>query len=1404
MYAASVRQDGPSGSEAGVRAGPATSLSTRGRAGASSSAPVCTQDAAKSAAGVNAQGNGNYGTSLEGQDWIARKANGFNGTAAAAENHSRVSGAVSGFMAVSGERAQKRGARSVDLDSVELDDERPASAPSFSEPGGPPSEAAVGREDNAAEAVGQKERRKQRLERKRRKESDGDSIPGSKAAFAAQHGGEGQALAERDAGPEREQQNGNRLPHSLSGDIDLGPALEKGETWLRRPEAEGDEPRVNGHAPGGAASAGNAYEACLDEITARPRPLSADFPALGEGVRVPAAAAPLKRFTNLRRPESWGGGDDVTGAKSSWAKHISSRAAEGEGSAAQPDVQTDAQTEEYVRKRTAFEEEDRRKRRKMRTKDDFECFERLKGGRMVNSVQGLVLHEQFLDDEEQAAAVSMIRELEQLGADGGLRGRTYTAPRKWMKGKGRVTIQFGCCYNYAVDKMGRPPGILQDEAVEPMPTFLEDILDRMVRWKVMPGGKKRPNSAIINLYSEGDCIPIHIDHHDFDRPFCTMSLLSVAPIKFGAVMESLDAGQFSGAFELPLSKGSVCILNGNAADVAKHCIPSVPEPRISVTFRRMKPEKAPYMNIVLPLPDFPVFHRRAFSPSLIPPSLGPPSLLSDPLPFEAPRAPPIDVSAEVWPDLLGRSAGGPVEKDFGRASGAQPWAPRPPTRPLSGGGPVRAENGRGSGSGNAPPPLTRASSGGNPVSSGTAEWPDLGTSVKGGPSKRSISAERNGRPNETVRSKPLPSSQSGSGGALPPRPSSQSEAGSQPRERDPSQLPESVAQFESEEPRARENGGGFGRSEMRSASPIRTAGDVRNLSQPSSPNPNPSEASVASESGPSSAVQTKGNQVESMETDNPAPDFAALPDVGAVRKGASDDDPDASRNRTSSQTPSDHASSEPNADSNPSHADSDPIHGPKADEQSSQFQRPELDLTGVKRTESPRSNGHADVRIGAMSPDGFSRGSVGGGQVSRGDRAGQTSEVQDPRARKERSVPLDYVARNGSVGNGHERRTSREPNPDTADPDRNQGLEWRKDRSRTQSTEIAYPRRYEQSVTSAYGGRRQNEERSAASEMARGQSEERSGISYGGRGRKGWRPEFRGRSVERRFSPEPRQGQNGWSAGNGTGSAWNASPGQSDWKRRPDPPLSPGRLVSAADEYRRGAYEHAGAYNPSTGAYGGNAGETYGGESCQSTGMESKGNLAAAAPAFVSRALMRPNSGLGGRSDRPTPSGSYNGASPHQPRRDAGQNGSSSGAHSHRPGWDAASGNGGYSHQPGVPARQDGAGNGAYTHQPGPNAGPDGLGNGATPEAWKFEGENGSASLGQTAPDDDGGMKSKNIPRVDVAWFFDSASTPKSASPGKEQIGEQSAEGSAGVGSPQQSLAMFFPKETPKKEPQSD
>ncbi len=44
------------------------------------------------------------------------------------------------------------------------------------------------------------------------------------------------------------------------------------------------------------------------------------------------------------------------------------------------------------------------------------------------------------------------------GKQGRLRGRTFSAPRKWARGKGRITCQFGCCYNYAIDSGGRKPG----------------------------------------------------------------------------------------------------------------------------------------------------------------------------------------------------------------------------------------------------------------------------------------------------------------------------------------------------------------------------------------------------------------------------------------------------------------------------------------------------------------------------------------------------------------------------------------------------------------------------------------------------------------------------------------------------------------------------------------------------------------------------------------------------------------------------------------------------------------------------------------------------------------------------------------------------------------------------------
>ncbi|XP_024016619.1 uncharacterized protein LOC18026400 isoform X2 [Eutrema salsugineum] len=212
--------------------------------------------------------------------------------------------------------------------------------------------------------------------------------------------------------------------------------------------------------------------------------------------------------------------------------------------------------------------------RNVKRKKDFICLERVKG-KIVNVVEGLELHTGVFSAVEQKRIVDQVYQLQEKGRKGELKARTYTAPQKWMRGKGRVTIQFGCCYNYAIDRAGNPPGILQREEVDPLPSLFKVIIRRLINWHVLPPTCV-PDSCIVNIYDEGDCIPPHIDNHDFLRPFCTVSFLSECDILFGSNLKSEGPGEFSGSYSIPLPVGSVLVLNGNGADVAKHCVPSVP------------------------------------------------------------------------------------------------------------------------------------------------------------------------------------------------------------------------------------------------------------------------------------------------------------------------------------------------------------------------------------------------------------------------------------------------------------------------------------------------------------------------------------------------------------------------------------------------------------------------------------------------------------------------------------------------------------------------------------------------------------------------------------------------------------------------------------------------------------
>ncbi|PKU88103.1 ALKBH5 [Dendrobium catenatum] len=245
--------------------------------------------------------------------------------------------------------------------------------------------------------------------------------------------------------------------------------------------------------------------------------------------------------------------------------------------------------------KTLLSREDRERIRfkGVKRKKDFVCLERI-GGKIVNILKGLELHTGVFSSAEQKRIVDFVYDLQKKGRNNELGEYTYSEPRKWMRGKGRVTIQFGCCYNYAVGKNGVPPGILRNVIADPIPNLFKIMIKRLVGWHVLPTYCV-PDSCIVNIYEPGDCIPPHIDNHDFGRPFCTVSFLSECNIVFGSNLKIAGPGEFIGSASISLPIGSVLVLNGNGADIAKHCVPAVPCKRISITFRKMVRAKWPHM-----------------------------------------------------------------------------------------------------------------------------------------------------------------------------------------------------------------------------------------------------------------------------------------------------------------------------------------------------------------------------------------------------------------------------------------------------------------------------------------------------------------------------------------------------------------------------------------------------------------------------------------------------------------------------------------------------------------------------------------------------------------------------------------------------------------------------------------
>lgn len=69
-----------------------------------------------------------------------------------------------------------------------------------------------------------------------------------------------------------------------------------------------------------------------------------------------------------------------------------------------------------------------------------------------------------------------------------------------------------------------------------MPAELADLAHRLVHWGIL-SPDELPDSAVINCYQEGQCIPYHTDSLDFLRPIATISLLSEQSMLFAQQLQ---------------------------------------------------------------------------------------------------------------------------------------------------------------------------------------------------------------------------------------------------------------------------------------------------------------------------------------------------------------------------------------------------------------------------------------------------------------------------------------------------------------------------------------------------------------------------------------------------------------------------------------------------------------------------------------------------------------------------------------------------------------------------------------------------------------------------------------------------------------------------------------------------
>lgn len=351
-------------------------------------------------------------------------------------------------------------------------------------------------------------------------------------------------------------------------------------------------------------------------------------------------------------------------------------------------------------------------------------------GKSVDVAEGINLYDKLMGETAVSKLVSLVNDLRTAGKRGQFQGQTYALLKRPMKGRGREMIQLGTAF-VDIPDFENGSETSKDRKVEPIPALLQDVIDRLVGMQATPS---RPDSCIIDVFNEGDHSQPNPWNHVFGRPICIL-FLNDCDLVFGRLITADRPGDYTGALRLSLTPGSLLVLQGKSADVARYAIPSIRKQRVLVTFTKAQPRKAlpadghrfhptaaQAANWVPPPSRSPSHIRAKHYPSVPTPGVLPPPPVRPQLALPNGAVPPLFVPATVaTPVPFPAPVALPPTATAGWAATAAPRHPPPPRLPVPGTGVFLPPPGSGSSSPRNQSPSASAGVGSSPENAPYAE-----------------------------------------------------------------------------------------------------------------------------------------------------------------------------------------------------------------------------------------------------------------------------------------------------------------------------------------------------------------------------------------------------------------------------------------------------------------------------------------------------------------------------------------------------------------------------------------------------------------------------------------------------------------------------------------------------------